>query len=74
MLWRRRIQSIRRKYQKILIKSKKCDNILPVKNFGGVNMIKYNIYNLVVVFCNIGNGKIQCFICKEKRDKYVFKW
>lgn len=34
-------------------------------------MIKYNIYNLVVVFCNIGNGKIQCFICKEKRDKYV---
>lgn len=50
---------------------KNCDIILPVKNLGGVNMIKYNIYNLVVVFCNIGNGKIQCFICKEKRDKYV---
>ncbi len=34
-------------------------------------MIKYDIYNLVVVFCNIGNDKIQCFICKEKKDKYV---
>lgn len=34
-------------------------------------MKKYNIYNLVVVRCDIGNGLSQYFICKEKKNKYI---